>query len=61
MNPDVCRHEASHCAVALALGRDVAYVERDTGSTWVGERLGHCRIPIDGSIEPSQLFICLAG
>jgi hypothetical protein len=61
MTPNVCKHEASHAAAAIALGRDVAYIERDTGATRVGERLGHARIPVDGPIEPSQLVVCLAG
>ncbi|MGZ5308656.1 MAG: hypothetical protein ACXWDP_05635 [Solirubrobacterales bacterium] len=55
-----CIHEASHCAAAWLLGRDVAYTWREVGSVLPGETAGHARIPID-KLEPSQLVIALIG
>jgi hypothetical protein len=54
-------HEASHCAAALALGRRVAFVDRDVGHTGVGEHLGNCRVELNGPLGLSQVPICLIG
>jgi hypothetical protein len=56
-----CIHEASHCAAAWMLGRDVAYTWRAVGHVQPGETAGHARIPIKDTIEPSQLPIILVG
>jgi hypothetical protein len=55
------RHEASHAACAILLGRCVEHVERNPGLTRVGEELGHAWIPVGDRIELSQLAICLVG
>jgi hypothetical protein len=57
----VAVHEASHAAVALALGRKVAHIEREVGWVDPGEQAGHARVPIGDRFEASQVPICLAG
>lgn len=61
MRNDVCRHEASHAAVAITLGRRVAHLERDPGDVLAGKQLGHARIPLDERIDVSQVPIAIAG
>ena len=54
-------HEASHCAAAWLLNRDVAYTWIEPGIVLPGETAGHARIPIREEVEPSQVVVCLAG
>ena len=54
-------HEASHCAAAWLLNRDVEHAWIAPGIVLPGETLGHARIPIKDKVEPSQLVICLIG
>jgi hypothetical protein len=58
---DAIRHEASHCAMALYLGRDVEDVWVTTGLSHVGEQVGGCHIPVGDEIEHTQPLVCLAG
>jgi hypothetical protein len=55
------RHEASHCAAAILLGRVVDHTWRTSGRSWPGETIGHARIPVAERIEMSQLVIALIG
>jgi hypothetical protein len=57
----VAVHEASHAAVALALGRRVAHIEREIGYVAPGEQGGHARVPLGNRIEATQIPIQLAG
>jgi hypothetical protein len=64
MNADQTRtafHEASHAAMAIFLGRPVAYTWRTSGHGWPGETLGHARCPVGERVEASQLPIALCG
>jgi hypothetical protein len=57
----VARHEASHAACAILLGRRVEHTWREIGLTQPGDTVGQARIPVGEQIEMSQLAICLIG
>lgn len=54
-------HEASHAALAVLMHRAVEFVEVHPGHSLVGEEVGRARVPVGGSIEPSQVPLCLIG
>ena len=54
-------HEASHVAAAILLDRPVEHVLVQVGASWVGEELGHARIPVGERLEVGQVPICLVG
>lgn len=60
MSDSTAIHEASHCAAAWLLGRDVAYTWREVGSVLPGETLGHARIPIT-TLDGTQVPIAVIG
>ena len=55
------RHEATHAAMAIWLRRPIEYLERYPDHFLPGETMGHCRAPIEGAVEASQVAIALAG
>jgi hypothetical protein len=60
MSWSTCIHEASHCAAAWLLNRDVAYAWRETGSVLPGETAGHARLPIE-RLDGTQVVVALIG
>jgi hypothetical protein len=54
-------HESAHASAAIWMRRQVEYVERYPGHFLPGETMGHCRAPIGGGVEASQMVIALAG
>jgi hypothetical protein len=54
-------HEASHAAVARALGERVEYVELIPGHCLADEPAGFALISIDEGVEPSRLCTAVAG
>jgi hypothetical protein len=55
------RHEASHAAMAIVLGREVDHVWRTTSAhSWAGETNGFCFMPFT-RLEFSQLPVILVG